>query len=324
MKFTAEKGAGAGDAPKIIYESDGTEITASNINAYLVDAPDIFISSRKTPLCDVPPMMTGNRPADGGHLIIEDDELGGFLQKDPSSEKYIRRFMGSVEFINDKKRWCLWLVGVSPAELRQMPEVIKRVTACKKDRENSPDAGRRKLADIPTLFREQVTSATNFIVIPAVSSERRRYIPIGFLPPEIIVSNLVTFIPEANLFHFGVLTSNVHMAWTRAICGRLKSDYRYSKDIVYNNFPWPDATDEQKAAIATAAQGILEVRALFPESSLADLYDPLSMPPELLKAHRNNDRAVMKLYGFTAQNTPSEAACVAKLMERYQKLSGEA
>jgi len=306
---------------KMIYDG-AQEAAAQNINPYLVDAPDIFVESRKKPLCDVPEMMTGNRPADGGHLIIEEDDLKEFLEADPLSEKYIRRFMGSAEFINNKKRWCLWLVSASPAELRKMPEVMKRVAACEQDRANAPDAGRRKLAETPTLFREQIETGDTFIVVPAVSSERRRYIPIGFLPTSTIASNLVLIIPNATLYHFGILTSNVHMVWMRAVCGRLEMRYRYSKDVVYNNFPWPEATPEQKAAIEALAQGVLDARAQFPGSSLADLYDPLTMPPALKKAHESLDRAVMKLYGFTPQNTPSEAACVAKLMERCREMQG--
>jgi hypothetical protein len=306
-------------APKFIYESDGKQVSANNINAYLVDGPDVFIDSRKNPVSKVPLMMTGNRPADGGHLIIEDADLEAFIKADPLSEKYIRKFMGSVEFINNIKRWCLWLVGAEPAQLRQMPEVMKRIESCRIDRLNSPDEGRRKLADKPALFRETNNPET-FIIIPSVSSERRRYIPIGFLDKKTIASNLVLTIPNATLYHFGVLTSNVHMAWTRAVCGRLKSDYRYSKDIVYNNFPWPDATNEQEAAIEVAAQGVLAARALFPNSSLADLYDPLTMPPELLKAHQYLDRAVMAAYGFPVKGT-TEAVCVALLMERYKKLT---
>ena len=303
---------------RIIYGGDETT-KAKNINPYLIDAPDVFIESRKTPFCSVPEMITGNRPADGGHLIIEDVDLAAFIAADRQSEKHIRRFMGSVEFINNKKRWCLWLVGVPASELRQMPEVMKRIAACKKARENAPDAGRRKLAETPSLFREQKTSDKEFIVIPAVSSEKRKYIPIGFLPPSVIVSNLVTFIPNVTLYHFGILTSSVHMAWTRVVCGRLKSDYRYSKDIVYNNFPWPDATDEQKAVVEKLAQAVLDARANEPNGSLADLYDPLTMPPGLLTAHKELDRAVMKLYGF-AKDAP-EPAIVAALMERYQELA---
>ena len=302
---------------KLIFDNDEFVIV-NNINPYLVDAPDVFIINRSKPVCDIPLMMTGNRPADGGHLIIEDEDLEAFIKSDPISQKYIRPFMGSVEFINNKKRWCLWLVNVSPSELKQMPEVMKRVNLCRQDRENSPDEGRRKLALTPTLFREQISSDENFIVVPQVSSEKRKYIPIGFLPPEVITSNLVCLVPNATLYHFGVLTSGIHMAWVRAVCGRLKSDYRYSKDIVYNNFPWPTPTDEQKQAVETAAQAVLDARALYPESSLADLYDPLTMPPELLKAHTTLDRAVSAAYGGKGFKT--EAERVADLMERYQRL----
>jgi hypothetical protein len=193
---------------------------------------------------------------------------------------------------------------------------MKRIAACKKDRENAPDSGRRKLAETPSLFRETNNPET-FIVVPSVSSEKRRYIPIGFMDKDTIATNLVLMIPNATLYHFGILTSSVHMAWTRAVCGRLKSDYRYSKDIVYNNFPWPEATDEQKAEIEELAQGILDSRAKFPKSSLADLYDPLAMPPELLKAHKALDGAVMKLYGFG--KGMGEAEVVAALAGRYEK-----
>ena len=232
---------------KRIYTTDRFQ-AAENINAYLIDAPDVFVDNRNKPLCDVPLMTTGNRPADGGHLIIEDADYAEFVQKEPNAIPYIKKLIGAVEFINNKKRWCLWLVGISPAELRKMPLVLQRVEACKKDRENAPDAGRRKLAERPTQFRE-INNPDTFIVVPAVSSERRRYVPIGFLNKDTIATNLVITIPNANLYHFGVLTSNVHMAWMRAVCGRLKSDYRYSKDVVYNNFPWPNPTDQQKAKI---------------------------------------------------------------------------
>ena len=291
--------------------------TEPNINPYLIEAPNIFIESRSRPLCDMPEMITGNRPADGGNLIIEDKDIADFIKNDSLSQKYIKRFMGSEEFINNKKRWCLWLVGVSPSELRQMPEVLKRINACKSDRENSPDEGRRKLANTPMLFREKNNPDT-FIVIPKVSSERRNYIPIDFLSSATIASDLLFIIPNATLYHFGILTSSVHMVWTRAVCGRLKSDYRYSKDIVYNNFVWADTTEEQQTAIEKLAQGILDTRLLYPESSLADLYDPLTMPPELTKAHKALDTAVMKLYGF--DNKATEADIVKGLMERYKKL----
>jgi hypothetical protein len=302
---------------RFIFEQ-GNKVPCDNINPYLVNAPTVFIKSSNKPICDVPKMVTGNRPADGGHLIIEDNDLEGFIRNDPLSEEHILPFMGSAEYINNKKRWCLWLVGVSPAELRKMPEVMKRVTACKKDRENSPDVGRRKLAETPMLFREQLTLSDNYIIIPEVSSERRKYIPMGYLNKEVIASNKLLLIPHATLYHFGILTSIMHMAWTRAVCGRLKSDYNYSKNIVYNNFPWPEPNEKQKEDIEKAAEVVLDARALFPDSSLADLYDPRTMPPELVKAHNNLDKTVIVAYG--GQGFKTEAEIVANLMERYQQL----
>ncbi|MDR0528593.1 MAG: N-6 DNA methylase [Zoogloeaceae bacterium] len=306
-----------GNEKKTIFDGDN-KIIAQNINGYLIDAPSVFIESRNKPLGDVPEMMTGNRPADGGHLIIEDAAIKDFLHKEPKAENYIKRFMGSEEFINNRKRWCLWLVNVSASELRQMPEVMKRIAACRKDREESPDEGRRKLAQTPTLFRE-TNNPDKFIVIPKVSSEKRKYVPIDFLTSKTIASDLLFIIPSATLYHFGILTSNVHNAWMRAVCGRLKSDYRYSKDIVYNNFVWADKTDKQKEEIEKLAQAVLDARAMFPDSSLADLYDPLTMPQELIKAHAALDRAVMKLYGYSPKTT--EAQIVADLMKRYQALT---
>ena len=301
--------------PKHLYTSERFQIV-ENINAYLIDAPETFIESRNKPICDVPKMTTGNRPADGGHLIIEDEDYADFIAKEPGAIPYIKKLIGAAEFINNKKRWCLWLVGISPAELRRMPLVMKRVDLCRHDRETSVDEGRQKLAATPTLFRE-TNNPDTFVVIPAVSSERRRYVPMGFLDKETIATNLVTIIPDADLYHFGVLTSNVHMAWMRAVCGRLKSDYRYSKDVVYNNFPWPTPTPEQKIRIEATAQAILDARALYPDSSLADLYDEVAMPPELRKAHQQNDRAVMQAYGFDIKTT-TETSCVAELMKMYQ------
>ena len=306
------------DVPKVIYDNEKQK-NAENINAYLIDAPSIFVESRKLPICKVPEMVTGNRPADGGHLIIEAEDYADFVKQEPASIPYIKKLLGAAEFINNKERWCLWLVGVSPSELRQMPLVMKRIQACKEDRENAPDEGRRKLAQTPHLFREQLNPAT-YIIVPATSSERRRYIPMGFLNADTIPTNAVQLIPDATLYHFGILESNVHMAWMRAVCGRLKSDYRYSKDIVYNNFPWPNPTEEQKAKIEQTAQAILDARAKYPDSSLADLYDELTMPVELRKAHQDNDRAVMQAYGFNVK-TMTESQCVAELFKLYQELT---
>ena len=306
------------DKKRKLFSSD-TFLLVDNINAYLLNAPNVYIESVVKPLCTVPEMTTGNRPADGGHLIIEQCDYEAFITNEPTASKYIKRLIGSAEFINNKKRWCLWLVGVSPAELRKMPKIMERVRACKEDRENAPDPGRRKLAETPTLFRETKNPNTA-LVIPEVSSQMRKYIPIGFIGADVICTNKLQIIPDGTLFHFGVLTSNVHMAWVRAVCGRLKSDYDYSKKIVYNNFPWCSPTPEQQAKIEKTAQMILDARAKYPDCSLADLYDETVMPPELRKAHQLNDRAVMEAYGFWGKlNTESE--CVAELMKMYQKLT---
>ena len=303
---------------KQLYSSERFQLV-DNINFYLIEAPTVFVESRNKPICDIPSMTTGNRPADGGHLIIENDEIEEFLRKEPNAQKYIKKLIGSEEFINNKQRWCLWLVDANPAELLKMPEVMKRIELCRQDRLNgAPD--RQKLADTPTLFRETKNPNT-FIVVPAVSSERRKYVPIGFLDSATIPTNLVTIIPNASLYHFGVLTSNVHMAWMRAVCGRLKSDYRYSKDIVYNNFPWCTPTAEQRAKIEQTAQAILDARAAYPECSFADMYgEQMYMFPKLLQAHRENDRAVMQAYGFDIK-TMTESSCVAELMKMYQALT---
>ncbi len=305
------------ESDKIIFDEKENRHIASVISPYLIDAPAVFLESRNKPICNAPSMTTGNRPADGGHLIIEEKDYDDFISKDPNAVKYIKKLIGSEEFINNKKRYCLWLVGVSPAELRKMPQVINRVELCRQDRLNSPDEGRRKLAEKPALFRETI-NPDSFIIVPSVSSERRKYIPMGFMGKETISTNLNIIIPDATLYHFGILTSSVHMAWTRVVCGRLKSDYRYSIKIVYNNFPWPEATEEQKKQIEVTAQGILDARDKYPDCSLADLYDEATMPPELRKAHQANDAAVMKLYGYKP-GTP-EPAIVADLMKRYQQM----
>ena len=291
---------------------------AENINAYLMDADSIFIESRTRPLSEIPQMLSGNRPTDGGHLILSEEDRERLLAKEPDAEKYIKKFMMGYEFINRVPRYCLWLVGITPSELRKFPEIVDRVALCKKARETSPDAGRRRLADTPTLFREQL-NPDSFVVVPKVSSERRRYIPMGYLGKETIAGDKLFIIPDATTYHFGVLISNVHMAWMRAVCGRLKSDYSYSINVVYNNFPWPTPTDKQKAKIEQTAQAILDARALYPDSSLADLYDETTMPPELRKAHQNNDRAVMEAYGFSVRDM-TESRCVAELMRMYQEL----
>lgn len=299
---------------------DGRFKEVDNINAYLISAPNVFIETRTKPLCNVYKMTSGNRPADGGHLIIEENEYQDFLDNEPKAIPYIKRLSGATEFINNKRRWCLWLVGVSPAELRKMPKVMERIELCKADRLTGAD-DRKKLAETPALFRETKNPDTA-IVVPRHSSENRRYIPFGFIGKDMILTDAAMCIPEAGVYEFGVLESNIHMAWVRAVCGRIKSDYRYSKDIVYNNFPWPTPTEQQKQKIEQTAQAVLDARSLYPDCSLADLYDELTMPPELRKAHHQNDIAVMQAYGFTkgSEAYKSEAACVAELMKRYEQL----
>ena len=306
---------------KILY-LDNRPLKVDNINAYLLDAPDIIVESRNKPLCAVSKMVYGNKPADGGNLIIEADEYQDFVSRDPNSQKFIRPFLGAVEYLHGKKRYCIWLKNVSPSEIARSSLVVERVKKCKESRESSIAAGIRKFAETPALFA-QITQPTgvNYIIVPRVSSERRRYVPMGFLDSGTIVSDAVQIVPEATLYEFGILTSNVHMAWMRAVCGRLKSDYRYSKDVVYNNFPWPKLNDQQKAKIEHTAQAILDARALYPESCMAELYDEVLMPPELRKAHQDNDKAVMQAYGFTKDHPAysSESACVAELMKMYQQ-----
>ena len=305
---------------KVIFDND-TKREVKNINAYLMDAPNVFVESRSKPLCNVLAIRKGNQPTDGGNLIIEASDLETFLAREPKAEKFIKRLIGSKEYINNKSRYCLWLKDATPAELRQMPAVLERMEGVRKMREASSDAATRRLADQPHLFRETNNPET-YIIVPSVSSERRRYVPMGFLKNDTIPTNLVLIIPEAKLYHFGVLESNVHMAWMRAVCGRLKSDYRYSKDVVYNNYPWPNPSEEQKEKIEQTAQAILDARALYPDSSLADLYDELTMPVELRKAHQDNDRAVMAAYGFPVK-TMTESQCVAELFKLYQELTKE-
>ena len=306
------------ETTKRIYDNDITR-EVSNINAYLMDAPNTFIISRSKPLCDVPAIRKGNQPTDGGNLIIEECDYEDFIKKEPKAEKYIKRLVGAKEYINNKKRFCLWLKDASPADLRQMPYILERMNKVKEMRLASNDAGARKLADTPHLFRE-TNNPDSFIIVPSHSSENRRYIPMGFMGNESIPTNAVLIIPDATLYHFGILESNVHMAWMRAVCGRLEMRYRYSKDVVYNNFPWPNPTEAQKAKIEQTAQAILDARAQYPDSSLADLYDELTMPAELRKAHQDNDRAVMQAYGFDIK-TMTESQCVAELFKMYQELA---
>lgn len=306
------------NAEKRIYSEEHFQM-AENINAYLMDAPTVFIESRSKSLCEVPEMLYGNKPTDGGFLFLTNDEYQDVQKREPEILKYIRRVYGASEFINNKPRFCIWLVGVSPAEVRKSKFIMERVESVRKFRLASTKAATRKSAEMPTLFQEVRHPNSDYIIVPRHSSETRKYIPLGFVSPEIIVNDAVQIIPNATTYHFGVLTSNVHMAWMRAVCGRIKSDYRYSKDIVYNNFPWPTPTEEQKTKIEQTAQGILDARALYTDCSLADLYDEVTMPVELRRAHQANDKAVMAAYGFPVRTT-TEASCVAELMRMYQRL----
>ena len=316
------KGSAGATQSKTLYLSDKVSTPAKHINPYLIDAPDIIIQSRNKALCDIPNMTSGNKFADGGHLILSEEDVKEFAATEPQAMKYIKPLIGAAEFIKRKTRWCLWLKDADPSELRKCPKVLERVRKCKESREQSIAEGIRKFAATPTLFA-QITQPLNCtcLIIPQVSSERRKYVPIGYLDGDTICTDKLRIVPDATLYHFGVLTSNVHMAWMRAICMRMKSDYSYSRDIVYNNFPWPSPTEEQKAKIEQTAQAILDARALFPESSLADLYDEVAMPPELRKAHQANDRAVMEAYGFPVSRNFQESQCVAELFKLYQKLA---
>ncbi len=308
-------------APKTLFTSERAQVV-QNINGYLLDADNVFVESRSKPLCNVPEIGIGNKPIDGGNYLFTKEEMDEFLKIEPIAVKWFMPWYGSQEFINRCPRYCLWLGDCPPNELRKMPECMKRVEAVRQLRLASKSAGTVKLADTPTRFHVENMPKGTYIVVPEVSSERRRYVPMGFMTPDILCSNLVKIIPNATLYHFGVLTSNVHMAWMRAVCGRLKSDYRYSKDVVYNNFPWPTPTDAQKAKIEQTAQAILDARTLYLDASLADLYDETTMPPELRKAHQQNDKAVMMAYGFWGKLN-SEPACVSELMKMYQQLIEE-
>lgn len=303
---------------KMIY-SEGGIMTANNINPYLIDAPDIFIESRKTTLNDIPMMVYGNKPTDGGNLFLSPEERDVLWEREPDIRPYIKQIYGASEYINNIKRYCLWLVGISPNIARKSNFIRERVKAVREFRLSSSKKQTKESANTPMLFQEIRQPDSKYIIVPRHSSQARRYIPLGFVSQDIIVNDAVQIIPMATIYHFGILTSNVHMAWVRTVCGRIKSDYRYSKDIVYNNFPWPTPTDAQKVKIEKTAQGILDARAKYPDSSLADLYDEVLMPPELRKAHQANDKAVMEAYGFWGKlNTESE--CVAQLMKLYQQL----
>lgn len=308
------------NVPKVIYDNNKQK-ASENINAYLIDAPSVYLESKSKPLCDVPQMSSGGKPVEGGFLILSQEEKIELINKEPHVEKYIRPFTSGDDFINNKKRYCLWLVGANPTDIKHAPELVSRIENVRKFRLSSSKEATRRCAETPTLFMEVKEPQSNYLLIPATSSEQRRYIPIGYVDKHVIPNNAVQFVPDASLYHFGVITSNVHMAWMRAVCGRLEMRYRYSTNIVYNNFPWPNPTEEQKAKIEQTAQAILDARALYPDSSLADLYDELTMPVELRKAHQDNDRAVMQAYGFPVKSTFTESQCVAELFKLYKEMT---
>ena len=310
--------------PKKIFIDERYQI-AKNINGYLLDAANVYVESRNKPICNIPEIGIGNKPIDGGYYLFEKKDMEEFIKQEPEAQKYFHQWYGSREFINRSPRYCLWLGECSPTELRKLPLCMERIKAVREYRLSSPSKGTIKLAEKPTRFHVENMPKGQYIVIPEVSSQRRRYVPMGYMDSSVLCSNKVRLMPDADLYEFGILESNVHMAWMRVVCGRLKSDYDYSIKIVYNNFPWPEPTAQQRKKIEQTAQAVLDARALYPDSSLADLYDELTMPPELRKAHHQNDMAVMQAYGFTkgSEAYKSEAACVAELMQRYQKLCEE-
>lgn len=301
---------------KTLFE-DNRATYVNKINGYLVNADNIFIQLRGKAKDGFPKLVQGNKPWDGGNLLLNPYEKDSLIEARPEAIKFIRQFIGSYEFINKKPRYCLWLVNVAPNEYRNIPEIMRRLSLVAEVRRKTKTLAVQAQADTPMLFSQIRQPDSEYILVPETSSSTRRYIPIGFMNKDVIASNSTLVAKNASIYHFGVMTSNVHMAWTRTVCGRLKSDYRYSPSV-YNNFPWPSPTPEQKAKIEQTAQAILDARALYPDSSLADLYDEVTMPPELRKAHQNNDRAVMQAYGFPVKMTESE--CVAELMKLYQKL----
>ena len=305
------------------YESlkaEPVELTVSNISPYLVEGPDVAITNRSKPLCDVPEIGIGNKPIDDGNYLFTDEEKEAFVKEEPLSKQYFRRWYGSREFINRSPRWCLWLGDCPPNVLRQMPAAMKRVAAVKKFRRESKSTPTQKIADKSTRFHVENMPTCNFLLIPKVSSERRRYIPMGFMTPKVLCSDLVFIMSKTRLFHFGILTSTMHMSWVRHVAGRLESRYRYSAKLVYNNYPWPqNVTDAKSQAVEKAAQKVLDVREAYPDASLADLYDPLSMPADLAKAHAQLDRAVDRCY--RSQPFPNERNRIEYLFKLYQSLT---
>ena len=304
---------------KMIHE-DNERIVAKNINGYLLDAPNVFIENRGTGINPRLPKMTkGSQPTDGGNLILSEEEKNELVAKYPTCDKFIKRYIGGEDYINNKIRYCIWLKGVSPVEYRKIPAIEMRLEAVREMRLKSPTKSVQRDAETPMLFTQIRQPETDYLVIPKVSSVRRNYIPIGYMSADVIANDMINFIPSASLLLFGILISKVHMSWMRIVGGRLKSDYRYSP-AVYNNFPWPIPTDAKKAKIEKTAQAIIDARNLYPDCSLADLYDEVTMPTELRRAHHENDKAVMEAYGFNWKNM-TEADIVAELFKLYEKMT---
>jgi hypothetical protein len=309
---------------KTLYESheDGTTSVRQvrNISPYLVEGPNLCVSNRSTPYCDSPPMRFGSMPRDGGHLILSAEDYKSLIAEEPDSRKFVRRYTGADDFLNGGTRYCLWLMDAEPSELRKSPRIMDRLRGVRQFRQQSKAESTRKAADSPGTFVQLAQPAKQYLLVPRVSSERRRYIPMAFMGAKVIANDQVLTVEGANNYHFGILTSAMHMAWVKRVCGRLESRFRYSKDIVYNNYPWPtNLTPAQRAKIETLAQAILDARALFPDSTLAELYDPLLMPPELLNAHQALDRAVDRLY--RPEPFPDDQARVELLFQLYEQLT---
>ena len=311
---------------KRIYDYEAaksTVITAKNISPYLVEGSEFAITNRSKTLCAVPEMGIGNKPIDDGNYLFTPEQKAAFLKEEPKAKEFFRRFLGAEEFINGIERWCLWLGDCLPEKLRLMPLALERVENVRKFRLASKSTPTRKIAGRPTRFHVENMPRKNYLLIPRVSAELRKYIPMGFVPPKFISSDATLIIPDAILFHFGILSSTMHMAWVRQVCGRLKSDYRYSNKLVYNNFPWPNTNSQQRERVAAKAQAVLAQRQphLPPRghATLADLYDPLSMPTELLRAHEELDRAVEKCYRSAPFHSDRER--VEFLFSLYEKLA---
>ena len=308
---------------KLLYEYEDIKgephiLRVKNINPYLVDGKDILIENRSNPICNVPKLSFGSMPNDGGNFLLFDKEKIEILKTNPDLKKFIKPLISAEEFLNGVNRWCFWLKDCEPTEIRKSPELQRRIEAVKELRLKSTRPSTNKLAAFPSLFGEIRQPDSQYILIPSTTSENRQYIPMGFFGKNDIANNSCHIIPNGTLYHFGVLMSQMHMAWVKYVCGRLKSDYRYSKDIVYNNYPWPEnSTDKQKKMVEDAAQVVLDARSLFPNSSLADLYDPHSMPPALAKAHQELDKAVDKCY--RPAPFESETKRIEYLFELYEK-----